>query len=242
MKLIAITTACLAASAYAAPKRAPNARLVNNECDYPSSLQNEADMEDFAKCFYGKYAQEQVEAKTGEYQRVAKRMWGAIQKAGENEEKRRKYIKSILINNANVFGETKQSMLNRYNGSEQQIQAFLNQAELQQLESLSNQNINNLRAQGENALNTALENSEIPENAINAGKDAFNAFKNSDLGKNVESQVNNWFAQNGEQSAQDLFGSLFSSLQANPEFQNALKGANDAMKNAKQDVDKILQE
>jgi len=108
MKIFVIATISAVAFSTVEAARTRN-RFINAANSLDCKMDSEAP-EKFIECFYKKHASEFVNDRTEQYKRVASRITSALEKAGDNKDKQRKYTKAILIRNANLFGQEKQQM------------------------------------------------------------------------------------------------------------------------------------
>lgn len=121
MKIFALATiSALAFTSLTEAARTPNSKMQPLDC----SINKEAP-EDFVKCFYNKHGAAPVGVTIDEYKRVAMRISSALDRAGDNKQQQKRYVKSILIKNSNLFGQSKQDMKVLFDDNSQIIDEYV---------------------------------------------------------------------------------------------------------------------
>jgi len=237
MKLFTFATISAVALSAAEAGRNPNKIMADSNNSLDCQMNPDAP-EDFIKCFYNKHASGIVNQKTQQYKRVASRIASALENAGDNKALQKKYTKSILIKNANLFGQEKKEMkelfdnnvgmmeeyidLVKTNVSVEEARDFLNNLKYQTVSEVQN----NLFA----FVNQKIDEyaSKLPEglNSIDTNA-AVNEFQNA-----IKSlpQVKAFLNQNSDASLQDIFEGAIGQVKDEAEKLN-LQGKFDEIKN-----------
>jgi len=122
MKIFAIAAiSALAFTSLSEAARTPNQKLALDDC----SIDKDAP-EKFIQCFYNKHGAAPVNDKLTEYKRVASRISTALDKAGDDKAKQKRFVRAILIKNANLFGQSKTDMKQLIDENSDYIEEYAN--------------------------------------------------------------------------------------------------------------------